>query len=96
MPVMNESTDMSVYLESSPYIDWQHPDVLQKARDLANGQSTDEAIANACFCFVRDEVPHSWYHKRNPVTCAASDVLAHGTGYCYVRMVVLPGCVTDG
>jgi len=80
---------MKNYLESSRYIDWQHPEVLAKAGVLAQGLPDKEAIANACFLFVRDEIAHSWDHKRNPVTCAASDVLAHGTGYCYAKSHLL-------
>lgn len=33
----------------------------------------------------RDAIKHSWGYKLNPVTCAASDVLLYGTGYCYAK-----------
>lgn len=46
-------------------------------------------IASACFEFVRDEIRHSWDHQSNPVTCKASDVLKHGTGYCYAKSHLL-------
>lgn len=76
-------------LESSEYIDWQQPAVLAKARQLAAGSSDPVEIARRCFAFVRDEIRHSWDFRQNPVTCRASDVLAHATGYCYAKSHLL-------
>lgn len=89
---MNEVTTFlatSEYLAASQYIDWQQPDVLAKALSLSEGLNSDEAIAQACFEFVRDEIKHSWDYQMNPVTCKASDVLKHGTGYCYAKSHLL-------
>lgn len=80
---------MNHYLASSEYIDWQHPLITAKASELANGCQNDEAIAKRCFEFVRDHIKHSWDYRLNPVTCKASDVLLHGTGYCYAKSHLL-------
>lgn len=80
---------MEQYFHSSTYIDSQHPIVLAKAAELADGCVGDEAIAKSCFEFVRDAIKHSWDHRMNPVTCKASDVLFHGTGYCYAKSHLL-------
>ena len=80
---------MNPYLASSPHIDWHHRDVAEKAADLAKGCSSEEALARNCFEFVRDSIKHSWDFKLNPVTCRASDVLRHGTGYCYAKSHLL-------
>lgn len=80
---------MKQYLASTQYIDWQCPEVLAQAQDLADGASDDEQISRSCFEFVRDEVRHSWDHQENPVTCKASDVLKHRTGYCYAKSHLL-------
>jgi transglutaminase-like putative cysteine protease len=77
------------YLESSEWIDWRHPKVLAKARELASGTGDPVEIARRCFEFVRDEIRHSWDYLQNPVTCRASDVLAFGTGYCYAKSHLL-------
>lgn len=82
-------SDMELYLVATEYIDWQQPDVLKKAQSLAAGLLTDEVVAKACFEFVRDEIKHSWDYQMNPVTCKASDVLFHGTGYCYAKSHLL-------
>jgi len=80
---------MKKYLESSQYIDWQHPNVQEKAMELAANGNDKEQIAKACFKFVRDEIKHSWDFQLNPVTSRASDVLKHGTGYCYAKSHLL-------
>lgn len=80
---------MERYLESSEYIDWRQPAVAAKAAELALGCASEEEIAGRCFEFVRDAVAHSWDYKRNPVTCKASEVLLHGTGYCYAKSHLL-------
>jgi len=79
---------MKRYLESGECVDWRHPTILGRAATLRHDGS-DEATAKACFEFVRDEVAHSWDHRRGPVTCRASEVLAHGTGYCYAKSHLL-------
>ena len=80
---------MNKYLQTSHYIDWDTPEILLKARYLATGLSLPEDIAKQCFEFVRDEIKHSRDFKLNPVTCKASDVLKHGTGYCYAKSHLL-------
>ncbi|MDP3877196.1 MAG: transglutaminase family protein [Methylobacter sp.] len=82
-------TDMKHYLDSSEYIDWKHPLVVAKAAELAEGCDSDQAVAQRCFEFVRDAIKHSWDYRMNPVTCSASEVLIHGTGYCYAKSHLL-------
>jgi len=82
-------THIEHYLDSSEYIDWNHPLVLAKAAELADGCDSDEAVAKRCFEFVRDGIKHSWDYRMNPVTCSASEVLIHGTGYCYAKSHLL-------
>ena len=80
---------MKNYLQASEYIDIHHPCIQEKATMLALNLQTDEAIAKSCFEFVRDEIKHSWDYQLNPVTCKASQVLQHGTGYCYAKSHLL-------
>ena len=81
--------EMDQYLESSENIDWQTPSVLAKAKELAGGSQDDQVIAKSCFEFVRDQIKHSWDDQLNPVTIQASEVLLHGTGYCYAKSHLL-------
>ncbi|PXX44138.1 transglutaminase-like domain-containing protein [Undibacterium pigrum] len=80
---------MEEFLANSTYIDWQHPAVMAQAQELAAGTEDQAEIARRCFHFVRDQIRHSWDYRQNPVTCKASDVLAHGTGYCYAKSHLL-------
>jgi transglutaminase-like putative cysteine protease len=77
------------YLEASEHIDFDHPAIRDLARELAAGADDPQAIAERCFLFVRDEIRHSVDFKMNPVTCKASDVLLHRTGYCYAKSHLL-------
>ena len=90
MKIMKEGRfPMESYLADSEYIDWMHPLIVAKAAELSGGVSDDEEVARRCFEFVRDSIKHSWDYKLNPVTCKASDVLIHGTGYCYAKSHLL-------
>jgi transglutaminase superfamily protein len=80
---------MKKYLKSSMFIDWENPQVLSQAGLLSKGLKSKESIARACFAFVCDEIKHSWDCKLNPITCKASEVLKHGTGYCYAKSHLL-------
>jgi transglutaminase-like putative cysteine protease len=80
---------MNSYLQPSEYIDFEHPAVRAKAHQLANDCSSEEALAQSCFEFVRDAIKHSGDFNMNPVTCRASEVLLHGTGYCYAKSHLL-------
>lgn len=86
---MTKTEIMNLYLNASKYIDSDHPEVVALARSLADGYDDEVDIARACFEFVRDEIRHSWDHQLNPVTCKASDVLIHRTGYCYAKSHLL-------
>jgi transglutaminase-like putative cysteine protease len=77
------------YLKGSEVIDWQEYGVRSKASELARGASDEAQIARRCFEWVRDNIQHSADYRRNPVTCAASEVLKHGTGYCYAKSHLL-------
>lgn len=80
---------MEEYLKVSEVIDWQHPEIMERAKQIASGFETPMAIAQACFEWVRDEIFHSYDYQMNPVTCRASDVLQHKTGYCFAKSHLL-------
>jgi transglutaminase-like putative cysteine protease len=77
------------FLNVTEIIDWTHPLVAPKTKDLSTGVTRTEHIARRCFEWVRDEIQHSFDFRRNPVTCRASDVLVAGTGYCYAKSHLL-------
>lgn len=80
---------MKKYLKVSEVIDWEHPEVMERAKQIALGFETPMAIAQACFEWVRDEICHSFDYQMNPVICRASDVLEYKTGFCYAKSHLL-------
>jgi transglutaminase-like putative cysteine protease len=87
--VVSESNLMEDFLNTSEMIDWQHPEIIDRAQQISLGIETPEAIAKACFEWVRDEIYHSFDYQMNPVTCRASDVLQYKTGYCFAKSHLL-------
>lgn len=82
-------TDMQDYLRSTDIIDFNHPAVMKKAKELAGKSQNTREIVRLCFEFVREEIKHSYDYRMNPVTLKASEVLEHGTGYCYAKSHLL-------
>lgn len=80
---------MEEYLQNSEIIDWNHPAILALSQTIASEHQTSEAIAKACFEWVRDEIHHSYDYQMNPITCRSSDVLQYKTGYCYAKSHLL-------
>lgn len=80
---------MQRFLTPNEFLDFTHPAVAEEAQALARKSSSDHDLIARSFHFVRDEIRHSADFKLNPVTCKASDVLLHGTGYCYAKSHLL-------
>lgn len=79
--------DPANFLGTCEVIDTESPAILQTARQLAGTDVLE--TARRCFEFVRDEIRHSSDYQLNPVTCRASEVLEHRTGYCYAKSHLL-------
>ena len=73
------------FLASTDVVDWYHADVRTLAWCLAGGERDAIEIARRCYEWVRDEVRHSLDAGDVTVTCSASEVLAHRTGFCYAK-----------
>jgi len=80
---------MKEFLKESEIVDYSHPTIISLASKLANGLSSDEDIAKACFLYVRDNINHSGDYKDNITTYKASDVLKYKTGWCYAKSILL-------
>ena len=75
------------FLSTCEVIDFNDEDLAALASRLQSDNDAD--TARMCFEFVRDEIKHSSDYQLNPVTCKASEVLEHGTGYCYAKSHLL-------
>lgn len=80
---------MDKFLESSDIIDFDHPAVAAKARELAEWCANDEEIVRRCFEFVRDEIRHTGDAGEGITTLRASEVLEQAQGWCYAKSHLL-------
>ncbi|AFY69554.1 transglutaminase domain-containing protein [Thalassoporum mexicanum PCC 7367] len=84
---------MEAFLQADPIIDWQHPAILALAEEIAaahaGADNQEIAIARASFEWVRDRIYHSGDDQMNPITCSASQVLEHQTGFCFAKSHLL-------
>lgn len=89
------SINLEPYLVDSQIIDWRTPEVsakaeqLKRAAGLAADSSDELSIIKTVFNYVRDEISHSTDALATMVTCKASDVLAHRTGFCFAKSHLL-------
>jgi transglutaminase-like putative cysteine protease len=77
------------FLASTPHLDWTTPSVQALAKQLGAEDSNDARIAQRCFLWVRDQIRHTEDFGLSQVTCAASEVLQHRTGFCYAKSHLL-------
>jgi len=80
---------MEQYLEHSKYIDYENAEISSLAKFLSSNLDSKNDITKMCFEWVRDNIRHSNDYKLNPVTCIASEVLKHKTGYCFAKSHLL-------
>ncbi len=80
---------MDNYLKHTDVIDWQHPLVLAKAKELAIAGEDPIVIAGSCFEWVRDHIKHIDDYNIQEVSCSASEVLKSGSGICYAKSHLL-------
>jgi transglutaminase-like putative cysteine protease len=84
-----ESKNMEDYLVSDMIVDWETPNVRQKALDLTRSISHEIDKARLLYEWVRDNIPHSNDVGLDTVTCTASEVLHYGTGVCFSKSHLL-------
>jgi transglutaminase-like putative cysteine protease len=89
LPTNKKSDLMQQFLAATDVIDWHHPAVLAQARASTAGAAGAEEVAKRCFEWVRDAIKHSRDYQLQAVTCAASEVLQVGSGYCYAKSHLL-------
>lgn len=82
-------TRFEPFLRVTKTIDWDHPEVLVTAREVARDRAHPADLARACFEWVRDTVPHTGDYCLDRVTCSASEALGSKTGFCYAKSHLL-------
>jgi transglutaminase-like putative cysteine protease len=78
---------MDPFLRATDVIDHGHPAVRALAGELASGDPVE--TARRAFEWVRDRVAHIDDRPSDVIACAASEVLAAGTAFCYAKCHLL-------
>jgi transglutaminase-like putative cysteine protease len=73
------------FLTASTVFDFEHPAVRRLARRLGSGGGDAAELAGRIFVWVRDQIRHTADVGDGPLTCTASEVLAHRTGLCFAK-----------
>jgi len=84
-----EHEDLSNYLFSSKYVDFDKEIIQNKAKELFNSSIEKVEKIRIAFEYVRDEIPHNWDIQSERVTRTASEVLYHKQGICYAKSMLL-------
>ena len=77
------------YLKETKSINYSHPLVLQKIKELREKSNGEIDYIQKAYQFVRDEIPHSWDIKATIVSKNAGDVLKNQTGICWTKSCLL-------
>jgi len=83
---------MNQYLQASEIVNFNHPKVSAKARELAESCANPddvEELAKACFEWVRDHIQHSGDIKSAGNASSASEVLESGNAWCFGKSHLL-------
>ena len=82
-------TDLNIFLEEHPYVDYSSPLIRAKAGELFSGTDSPLEKVKIAYEFVRDEIPHCFDIGSDVITSKASDVLAGRTGICHAKANLL-------
>ena len=77
------------YLEETETIDYSHPIIQEKVKELRNNSPSQLNYIENAYKFVRDVIPHSWDIRSEVVSRKASEVLINRTGICWTKACLL-------
>lgn len=78
-----------IYLQPTYYLDFDHPMVQQKVKQLTRGSISPNEAIRSIFYFIRDEIPYNMYAvSGNKIHYKASGILERGYGYCLQKAIL--------
>ncbi|MDO4467281.1 MAG: transglutaminase-like domain-containing protein [Bacillota bacterium] len=80
---------MKEYLKETRSINYSHPLVQEKIKELQKQSNSSLEYAQKAYEFVRDQISHTWDMRSNIVSKNASDVLKNQTGICWTKSCLL-------
>lgn len=91
MILKQRNEKLTAYLEETEYINYSHPAIKEKAKELFDSLFLEVGIVKAAYEYVRDNIYHSNDIGGRLVTKTASEVLLHKQGMCYAKTMLLAG-----
>jgi transglutaminase-like putative cysteine protease len=89
MQLIPQSSELSVYLQCSEFIDCNNVSIKRKASELADGIENEIELVKTIYEFVRDKISHSSDIGENRITYKSSDVLKYKHGLCFAKSHLL-------
>lgn len=89
-----ETPDLARYLEPTPFMDWESPEVLSFARENAGGSADPAHRAVKLYYAVRDGMRYDPYQLDLTVEgMRASTTLKNRRGWCVTKACLLAACL---
>ena len=88
IPVLSEN-ERQRFLKNTEIVNFENHTIAECSKTIMASCNSEIEYIKKTFEYVRDEIKHSWDYHLNPVTCKASEVLKHKTGYCYAKSHLL-------
>lgn len=83
-------TDLGQYLQPTPFLDSDHPTIVEFSRSVAAQHASDVDRAVAFYYAVRDGIRYDPYRvDLRPEALRASTVLQNGFGFCIPKAILL-------
>jgi transglutaminase-like putative cysteine protease len=83
------SEDLDAYIEETEILNYSHPSISDKIKEIQQKGKTKQEWAELAFEFVRDEIHHSFDTGSTIITIRASDALEHKEGICFAKAHLL-------
>ncbi len=89
MELVCESPNLEDYLTELDLVDYSHPLIAKKVKELFPYPLDEITTVNTAYEFVRDSIAHSKDIQSSRVTSKASQVLYYGEGICHAKSNLL-------
>ena len=89
MEFIFDETNLAEYMAADKYVDFMHPAIDAKAKELLSNIPDEIDKAKAAYEFVRNEIRHSFDTGSERVARTATDTLLYSEGICYSKTMLL-------
>jgi len=84
-----DENNLAEYMAADKQVDFMHPAIDAKAKELLGGIPDEIGKAKAAYEFVKNEIRHSFDFGSDRITKTATDVLLYKEGICYSKTMLL-------